>query len=293
MARQLFRTGLVLGIALAAAMSPARAQEPKTRTIRVVECVPEKVQETRKVCRIECRQEVYETTRCEKVAVVKERVVNVVNKVPVYNVEVRKVCCPVWTWEEKVCMKPCWETRQVTCMQKKCVSKGYWDTCEKETFLSKFGGLLRKDKDCCDDCDPRCPKTKCKKVWVNCPQYVDCPVTKCQKVCVMKQEVCKVKVCRTEVKQVEVKTCSWRCETTQRVEKYTCWETRQVPCKATRTVRVPVQVEEQVWVTRMVPREREVQVADTCCSDSCCNDDCGPRRRLSLRDRLRKSGCCH
>lgn len=277
---------------MAAAASPARAQDPccapKTRTIQVVECHPEKFQERRTVCRVECRREVYDTFRCECVPVVRERVCHVVHKVPVTTVEVRRVCVPVFCYEDRVCMKPCWETRTVTCVKKKCVSRGHWETCEVPTLLSKLGDVFRKD--CCDPCcEPRCPKTRCKKCWVPCPVYVDCPVTRCQKVCVMKPVHCRVKVCRMDVREVQVQRCSYRCETVQRVEKYTTYETRKVPVKAERTVSVVVPHSEDVWVTRMVPRvvEREVAVAEHC--DSCC-----PPARCGLGLRLRlRSDCCH
>ena len=128
---------------------------------------------------------------------------------------------------------------------------------------------------CGDACAQPC-RTVTRKVWVSCPQYVDCPVTVCKKVCCPEQVKCKVAVCRQVWDEVKVKVCTYQCVTENRVEKYTCCETRKVPCKATRTVRVCVPYEETVTCTRMVARQvtREVPVSNVCC-DPCANQHHG------------------
>jgi hypothetical protein len=79
--------------------------------------------------------------------------------------------------------------------------------------------------------------------------------------------------------------CTYKCVEEKQVQKYTCMVSRQVPCKATRTVRVCVPYQETVTCCRMVPRTREIQVpvcettsnacetSNACCessSSSCC-----------------------
>jgi hypothetical protein len=320
------RASLLCTLALALAV-PVRAQDgpkgdglkpppPQTRTITVTECVEEKFQEKRTCYRTECRTVQYDTFRCEPVCEVRERVCQVVKRVPVHTVETRKVCCNEWRYEDRCVMKPCWEYKQVTTCVKKCVSKGHWEcqtVCAKPGLLAGLcshgdrcghGGCGNScghngcgHKGCGHDrcrasCNTCC-ETRTKKVWVHCPVYVDCPVTKCVKVCVQKPVVCKQKVCHQVVKEVQVPVCTYRCVTEQVTQKYTVQTMRQVPCKATRQERVCVPYEETVWCTRLVPRTREVQVAETpCCTPCCtpCREHC-PRHCGGLR--FREHGCCH
>jgi hypothetical protein len=233
MARHPIRLALLLGTLTAAAVSPARAAQavpaptaPKMKTITVTECVPETYQVKRTCYRVECRQETVPGFRCETVCVPRERVCTVVKRVPVQTTETRKVCCNVVTYEDRVVMKNCYEYRQVTCMQKKCVSRGHWECRE----VCKQPGCLEK---LCNPC--ACPHTVTKKCWVSCPVYQECPVTKCQKVCVQKPTCCKVKVCKPVYKEVQVQVCSYRC-----VQEKSCRSTtrcKPVKCPATSPAR--------------------------------------------------------
>lgn len=268
MACHVIRIGLIVG-AISAAASVARAQDgcqnptgPTTRTIKVTECVPETYQEKRTCYRVECREEQYDAVRYEPYCEVRERTCTVTKRIPEYHTETIQVPCKVMSCEDRVVMKSCYEYRTVTCMQKKCVSRGHWECRE----VCKEPGCFKK---MCDPC--ACPRTVCKKCWVSCPEYIDCPVTKCVKVCVQHPVVCKVNVCHTVMKERQVQRCTYRCVQEQHVEKYTVQLCKQVPVKATRMVRVCVPYEETVTCCRMVAREREVQVQDCgCCCTSCC-----------------------
>jgi hypothetical protein len=99
-------------------------------------------------------------------------------------------------------------------------------------------------------------------------------------------------VTRNEYKEQKVKVCTYQCVTENRVVKETCWETRKVPCKATRTVRVCVPCEETVTCCRMVPKTvtRQVPCAPACSND-CCESRFGGLFR-NLGGRLRSNGDC-
>jgi hypothetical protein len=286
MACHIIRISLIVG-AISAAAS-ARAQDgpkpacPATRTIKVIECVPETYQERRTCYRTECRQETYDAVRYEPVCEVRERTCTVVKRIPEYHTETVKVCCHEMCCVDKVVMKKCYEHRTVTCMQKKCVCRGHWECRE----VCKQPGCLEK---MCNPC--ACPRTVCKKCWVSCPEYVECPVTKCVKVCVEKPVVCKVQVCKPVTKEVQVQRCTYRCVEEQRVEKYNVTVCREVPYKATRMVRVCVPYEETVTCCRMVAREREVQVQE--CGCCCCTTCCCPCRCNNCCDGCRGRHCCH
>ncbi|MBM4069577.1 MAG: hypothetical protein FJ271_11600 [Planctomycetes bacterium] len=262
------RIGLIVGV-VAAGASTVGAQEkitpvagPAMRTIKCIECVPEQYQEKRTCYRIECREETYDTFRCETVCEPRERVCTVTKKIHEYRTETVKVCCHKWCCEDKVVMKKCYEYRTVTCMQKKCVCKGHYE-CKA---VCKQPGCLEK---LCNPC--ACPRVVCKKCWVHCPEYIECPVTKCVKVCVQKPEICKVKVCKPYYVEKQVQRCHYRCVQEQHTEKYTEVVCRKVACKATRMVRVCVPYEETVTCCRMVASEVERQVP----VDPCCNAACG------------------
>ncbi len=69
----------------------------------------------------------------------------------------------------------------------------------------------------------------------------------------------------------------------QKVETYTVLCTRQVPCKAVRTVRVCVPCQETVTCCRMVARTvtKQVPVVPCChtCCTPCCPSCCGKASR--------------
>jgi len=252
--------------------------------------VPETYTVKRTAYKFECRTEVYDTCRTECVPEVRERVCSYVKKVPVVKTETRKVCKNVTCYEERTVMKTCYQTVQETCMKKELVRTGHYECQEVPARQHPFH---RNKAGCCDPCDPCaqcCTPTRTKKVWVHCPEYCERPVTVCKKVCVQVPTVCKVPVCRQVWEDVCVQVCTYQCVTEQRCEKYTVMVARQVPCKATRTVRVCVPYEETVTCCRMVPRCREVQVpVNDCCTPVPC---CTPAGR-GHGHRAKASSCCN
>ena len=120
---QSFRLALLIGAITAVAVSPASANfraprccdpcgssssapcgttAPAFRTVNCTEWVRETVAVKRTVNKIVCKEETYDTFKCERVAVVKDRTVCVTKKVPVWTEEVRKVCKKETVWEERV-----------------------------------------------------------------------------------------------------------------------------------------------------------------------------------------------
>jgi hypothetical protein len=269
--------------------------------------------------KVECRTECYNTFRCERVPVCKERTVCVTKRVPVWTEQCRKVCHNVTTYEDRVVNKTCYKTVQETCMKKQLVRLGHWECREVCPVFGGFGGGAgggvfsghghgnrgcgdRGCNDACSNggsnnaCNDNCRPARTRKVWVNCPEYRECPVTVCKKVCYTEAVKCKVAVCRQEWREEKHKVCTYQCVTENRVEKYTCWETRKVPCQATRTVRVCVPCEETVTCCKLVPRTvtRQVPCNDTCSSSSnCCESRFGGHFRNG-GGRLRcNSDCGH
>jgi hypothetical protein len=318
MVRHPIRTALLLVALTVVAVAPARAADatpqatgPTMRTITVTECVPETYQKKITCYRTECKTETYDTFRCETVCEPRERVCTVVKRIPVMKTETRKVCTTQVCYEDRVVMKKCYENQRVTCMVKKCVSRGHWEckeVCKNPGFFERL----------CNPC--ACPHTTTRKVWVHCPVYQECPVTKCKKVCVQKPVHCKVKVCKQVWKDVQVQVCTYRCEEQKVVQKYNVMVTKKVPVKATRTVRVCVPYEKTVTCTRMVQRQvqRQVPCEVTCCKPACqpckarckpckpcrsackpcrtscrnsCCDSCKPWRNFCGRNRC--NSCCH
>ncbi len=287
--------------------SPAGATAPAFRTVTCTEWVKENVAVKRVVNRVECRTETYDTVRCERVCVVKDRVVSVTKKVPVWTEQTRKVCCKTTVWEDRVVNKTSYKTVQETCTKKQLVRLGHWECKEVTPLFSGLGsggGLFSGHGSCgCDSgcgatnaCNA-CRPTRTRKVWVSCPEYRECPVTVCKKVCVNEAVTCKVAVCKNTWKEEKVKVCTYTCVQENVVQKCTTYETRQVPCKATRTVRVCVPHEETVncckWVQKTV--SRQVPVCNTPCTTSCGSSTaCCDRPSLfgGLRDRLRHNGDC-
>jgi hypothetical protein len=316
MVSRTLRMALLVGAVTAAVVSPAWAQHrapccsdpcgapacapaasaPATRTITVTECVPEYYTVKRTSYKYECRTEVVDGFRCESVPVCKERVCTVVKKVPCVKTEVRKVCKNVTCYEDRCVMKTCYHTVQETCMVKHCVRLGHWEcreTCSSGHGL--FGG--HGHNDCCDPCATQCCRTHTHRVWVHCPEYCEVPKTVCKRVCVQVPTMCKVAVCKQVWEDVTCQVCTYQCVTEQRVEKYTCCETRQVPCKVTRTCRVCVPCEETVTCCRMVQRCKTIEVpcapaCTTSCTPSCCDTGCGHSHRF-FRGHGGCSSCCN
>jgi hypothetical protein len=259
--------------------------------------VRENVPVKRTVYRVECRTETYDTFRCERVPVVREVVVK--KQVPVWTEEVRKVCHKETVWEERTVNKTSYKHVQETCMKKQLVRLGHWECREVAPLFGGLGGgglFSGHGHGCCDKgcgntnaCNDSCRPARTRKVWVHCPEYRECPVTVCKKVCVTEAVKCKVAVCKNVWKEEKCKVCKMTC--VEEKCKVTVCETRKVPCKGTRTVRVCVPHEETVncckWVRKTV--ERQVACAPACpTSNACCE-----RGNLfgGLRDRFCNTGC--
>lgn len=308
---QTLRTALLIGAITAVAVSPARANHnrgnggccdnpgpapcgptaPATRTIQVTECVPEYYTVKRTAYRTECRTETYDTVRTECVPEWREKVCTVVRKVPVITEQCRKVCRTVTCYEDRTVMKTCYKYVQVTCMKKELVRRGHWE-CRTECVPARrhglfggnggglFGGHHKSacNDPCADPCAQPCPEytVRTRKVWVNCPEYRECPVTVCKKVCVQVPQVCRVPVCKTVWSEEKVKVCTYKCVEDRQVQKYCVMVPRQVPCKATRTVRVCVPYEVEQKCCRMVARTvcRQVPACPTQCAPACPTTSC-------------------
>jgi hypothetical protein len=308
---QPLRLALLIGAITAVAVSPVRANfraprccdpcgssssatAPAFRTVTCTEWVRETYTTKRTAHKVECKTETYDTFRCERVPVCKERTVTCIKRVPVTKEESRKVCCNVTVYEDRLVNKTSHKYVKETCMKKQLVRLGHWE-CKEVANL--FGGGLFSGhgshgccdtgckKSCGDPCKDSCRPTRTRKVWVHCPEYRECPVTVCKKVCVTEAVKCKVAVCKQEWKTEKVKVCTYQCVEEKRVEKYTCWETRKVACKGTRTVRVCTPYEETVTCCRMVPKTVTKQVP---CRTACTNA-CPPRRDRCCESR---TACC-
>jgi hypothetical protein len=331
---QSLRLALLIGAITAVAVSPVRANfraprccdpcgsgsagsgcgptTPAFRTVTCTEWVRENVTTTRKAYKVECRTETYDTCKTECVPVCKERVVTVNRKVPVWKEECRKVCHKETCYEERTVNKTSHKFVQETVMKKTCVRMGHWECQEVAPLFAGFGsgGLFKGHGHCGSGCSDACAapcatscndacsspcRTRTKKVWVSCPEYKECPTTVCKKVCVTECVKCKVAVCKNVWREEKVKVCTYQCVAEQRVEKYTCYERRQVACKATRTVRVCVPYEETVTCCKLVPKTVTRQVPVSTC-DNACGNSCGAStgccERPSLFSRLRKNGDC-
>jgi hypothetical protein len=244
------------------------------------------------------------------VPVCKQVTCQVTKHVPCWSEESRKVCHKVTCYEDRVVNKTCYKTVQETCMQKQLVRLGHWECREVQPLFGGGGGGLfsghghgccsNSCDPCANSCAPACTRTK--KCWVHCPEYRECPVTVCKKVPYCEQVHCKVAVCKNEWREEKVKVCKMQCVTENVTRNVTCYETRQVACKATRTVRVCVPHEETVTCCKMVPRTvcRQVPCAPACapaCPTSC--NDCCERAGLLSRIRERhshdcgRSSCCN
>lgn len=309
---QPLRLALLIGAITAVAVSPVRANfraprccdpcgpsagatAPAYRTVTCTEWVRENVPVKRTVYRMECKTETYDTFRCERVCVTKDVVAK--KHVPVWTEETRKVCHKETVWEERTVNKTCHKYVNETVMKKQLVRLGHWECREVTPLFGGGNGLFSGHGHCnkgCGDacgasnaCNDSCRPARTRKVWVHCPEYKCCPTTVCKKVCVTEAVKCKVAVCRNVWKEEKCKVCKMTCVE----EKVKCqvWETRKVPCKATRTCRVCVPHEETVncckWVKKTVTRQVPCALACTT-SNACCE-------RPGLFDRLRRDrGCC-
>lgn len=316
MIRQPVRLALLVGAIVAAANSPARAQDkvkevpppathtgpgcgPAMRTIQVTECVPETYKVKRIVHRVECRTEEYDAVKCVMEPQERTREVCEVKCVPTVTTERRKVCKNVTVCEERTVCKKEWRTVTETCMKKRLVRLGHWECCEVEVH-----SLFHRCRSSCDPCAPQCcPQTRTRKKWVHCPEYEYCPQTVCKKVCVEVPTVCRVPVCRQVWEEVDVQVCRYNRVESKRTVTETVCVPKQVAYKATRTVRVCVPHEEEVTCCRMVPRVVERQVPVVECAPACapsCDDCCTSRRSHFGRLRgghghghSRGGDCCH
>jgi hypothetical protein len=264
--------------------------------------VRETHQVKRTVYRVECRTETYDSFRCERVPVCREREVICTKRVPCWKEETRKVCHKVTTYEERMVNRTSYKYVQETCMKKQLVRLGHWECRESCPLFGGGGGLFSGHghggcNDSCGNngCNDNCRPARTRKVWVHCPEYRECPVTVCRKVAYTECVPCKVAVCKNVWREEKVKVCTYQCVTEQRVVKCTEWETSRVPCKATRTVRVCVPCEEMVNVCRMVRREVAPAPAAPCapaCTNAC-TDTCRPGlfSRFHNRNRGCNDGC--
>lgn len=322
---QPLRLALLIGAITAVAVSPVRANfraprccdpcgpsagttAPAFRSVTCTEWVRETYTTKRTAYKVECRTETYDTFRCERVPVCKDRIVTCTKKVPVWKEECRKVCHNVTVWEDRMVNKTSYKYVQETCMKKQLVRLGHWECREVSGLFGGAGGGLfgGHGHGCCNKgcgdacgssgCNDACRPTRTRKVWVHCPEYRECPVTVCKKVCVTECVKCKVAVCKKEWREEKVKVCTYQCVTENRVVKETCWETRKVACKATRTVRVCVPYEETVTCCKLVPKTvtRQVPCSNACndaCSSNCCSQSIGDRIRAAGARFRCNSGC--
>lgn len=283
---QTVRLALLVGAITAVAVSPARADAPAnccgptTRTIQTWECVPETYTVKRTAYKVVCVPKEVETCSWVCTPEVRERVCNVVKKIPVTETQIKKCYKTVMVNEERTVMKTCYKTVQETVMQKHLVSLGHWECREVQPL---FGGLLHHNdcdpcnKSSCNTCNS-CPRTR--KVWVCCPKYECCPKTVCKKVCVqVPTKVC-VPCCKKICTETPVQVCTFKCVTEKHVEKYTVNVRKQVMTKQTIQVRTCVPYEETVTCTRMV---RKCVTREVPC------DSCGSRFGGFFH---RSNGCC-
>ena len=322
MLRFTVRKAALLGAVLAAAVSPAKAQDgcapppcapaaPQFRTVYVTECVPETYQTKQIVNVPQTRTETYTAYRCESVPVVREQTYTVYNRVCQVVPQTRTVCVNVPTVETRTVMKPVWTTQNVTTFVTKCVDRGHYECREVPSRRAALKNRMHRHhhkNDCCAPCPP--PATKTVQVWVPCMVQIQCPVTRCQRVCTMQPTTVNVTVCRQVTRQETVNVTVWKCVPEQRVCRTTVMTTRTVPYQATRTVTVCVPTEQLVTCTRMVARQVARQVAvnacdtgDTCGSSPAAQLCCGGKAKKHHGGRLRggrkhghrgaAQGCCN
>jgi hypothetical protein len=258
------------------APAPAPAA-PQYRTITVTECVPQTYTEKRTCYRYECRTEMVNSFKTVCVPECRERVCTVTERVPCVTTQMRKVCKTVTCYEQRTVMKNCYQTVQETVCRKHCVRLGHWEcreTCSHGLFGGGHGG-----GNCCDPCANQCCTTRTRRVWVHCPEYEYRPHTVCKRVCTQVPTTCQVKVCKQVWSEVPVQVCTYQCVQKQVVQKYTCMVSKQVPCQVCRTVRVCVPYETTVTCCKMVPVQKQIQVAvcQPACQPTCCETTCGHR----------------
>ncbi|MFO0878709.1 MAG: hypothetical protein U0840_15315 [Gemmataceae bacterium] len=258
---------------------------PITRTITVMEMVPEQYETTRTSYKTETVQEAYTAYRTECVPetrTIQKPVTRWVEEWKDVTVTTYKT---VPTMETRTVMKKVQVQEQVTTIERKTVRQTHY-----VTECVPVRRLCAKKSSCCDPCG--CPtecqefREKTKKVREK--VCVECPVTKtvCKTVCVPETVTVCVNKCVpcTEVKKV----CCKKCVTEYVAETCTVNVTKCVPYTATRCVTKCVPVCEKVICTRMVckPVQKTItECAPTCCEPTCCEPVCCEKAKKSRKCR--------
>jgi hypothetical protein len=242
--------------------------ETPMRKVCVTEYVPETYVTTRTVFRTEQRLEKYTAYRTECFPETRSRTVTVNRIVPEWREEVRTVCVSVPTVEQRTVYKQVVSYHAETTVTCKTVDQGHWECREVPcgpSLSERFHKMCHRN-DCCEPCEVR---TKTERVWVPCKVTVEVPCTRMVRHCESVPTVVNVTVCRMVPQQQTFKVCVNRCVPETHVENYTVMVPRQVASEATRTVCVPVPVQENVTCTRLVARTVEKWVpAETCCTEA-------------------------
>jgi len=282
---------------------------PCTRTISVMEMVPETYETFRTTYRTECVPECYTAYRTECVPETRTITKTITRMVPEWKEECRTVYKCVPTTETRTVMRSVVRCREVTVMTKKVVDQGHWE-CQcvpvnngRANGNGNGGGLMgrlcKKKKApadpcaCPDPCAAPCQQFETKRVWVPCKVCIDVPCTRTERYTECVPETCCVTVNKmvpsTEVRKVCVNRCVTECVP----ETITVMTRRCVPYTATRTVSRCVPVQEKVCCTRMVCKcvTKTVVETPTCCdaAPTCC-DPCAPTCCPAETGRKKKHG---
>ncbi|GIW78219.1 MAG: hypothetical protein KatS3mg105_0026 [Gemmatales bacterium] len=268
-----WRTSIVLlaGLVLTASVAPLRGDDA-TCTISCVEWVPEKYKCKRTVYKTVYKKEKYTAYRCEFVPETRTCTHTTYKLVKEMRTVTRNVCCYVPVCEERTIMQPCVTCKPVTVMVKKWVDKGHYECrlveCRK-TLIERLVKWCRDRKSCCPE--PDCPKYKVKKVWVPCKVCVCVPKTCWKRVCEYRPVKVKVTTCKKVMKQEQVQVCCYKCVPVEETHTYKVMCLKKVPYEAERTVAVCVPHEEEVEMTRLVPRcvQKKVPCCTPCCKPCC------------------------
>jgi hypothetical protein len=281
------RFALLAGVCLAGTTVPVRADDapaapidgiasvpaPAACKVQVTEWVPEPYKCLRTCYRMEEREETYTAFRCVSIPEPRQvtrttyRMVHEVRDV----VRCYTVCVPCV--EERIVMKPHWVRKPVVKTVRKCVDRGHYECREvpaRPTLCERIKKLCGKD------CSDECPRTEIKKVWVPCPTWVESQVTKMERVCEYRPEVCRVTTYKKELRQEVCKVNVCKCIPECRIETVTVMVQKQVPYEATRKVCVRVPYQEEVTLTRLVPRLVEREVPAGSLTHMAAGAPCGP-----------------
>jgi len=261
------------------APAPAAACAPITRTITVMELVPETYETVRTSYRTEHVNETYTAYRTECVPETRTTYKTVTRLVPEVREECVTVCKCVPTCETRTVMKKVTVCKEVTTYTKKTVDCGHWE-CRCEPVRHRCG--RKKSCDPCDPCGQPCQEYRTKKVWVSNKVCVETPCTKM----VRSTECVPTTVTVTVNKMVQTtevrKVCVNRCVSETVPVTCTVNVSKCVPYTATRCVAKCVPVQEKVLCTRMVCKPvcktiTETPAATSCaCADTCCQPCCDP-----------------